>query len=701
MYGKGKGNGHGYGRGINNQAEINDAHLQAASGKIPPTWSPERSRQYSLRTYERDLILWSASSEVDPVRMGPLVALRLGGSAKILAREMDINILAGGMDIPDPNGGQGLVHISGVEFLLRQLQRRYAPLDQETQITAIADVFHFKKFGHESTDELLARFEITINQGEVNGQVQFGEVLKSWMLLNILHIPKAQWPVLLSPTLGALPATQPQYVAFLAYLRRSGHLYEEPRGIQQTFWQADAQSPASDNVQSYPIFPAIQDSGYQAQSAGSYLVADDADEISSGCSHDEEPVDLTECANLDVNTAGELLYLAYRTAKRKFRRFSTQPGRGRKGKGKGKGKSRNFGKPAYYWDDNIQNYVSFDDGNDQSYWADSDQQSYAFQKGAKGPGKGSGIRKGNPIGPDGKQMLCSLCKSPEHFQRFCPQNPKGKGKSSSGYPVIPQPVHWSQSPEAMPGSNTYFAASAHSHTIAFQATIEYDDGTVENLASGADNALRLAAFQQSAVDDMSSFNAVEVPNPPQFSDLTPAQQRMWQFPWWPNIYHTQVRLASGQEGLLVDCGAMADLCGDKWADRVSKLAEAAGQGTKWSKIPNITVEGVGKEADVIDDQATIPICLEDGEISTFQAIVAKNSELPALYGLIRMTQQQAVIDTGNDRIIYPGPGGVKYQLSPGSKVYKLQRALSGHLLMPCAEWQKVQSRAAFAASSSL
>jgi hypothetical protein len=162
---------------------------------------------------------------------------------------------------------------------------------------------------------------------------------------------------------------------------------------------------------------------------------------------------------------------------------------------------------------------------------------------------------------------------------------------------------------------------------------------------------------------------------------------MWQLPWWIEAYHTQVRLASGQEGLLVDCGAMADLCGDRWAVRTAALAEAAGQGASWSKIPSITVEGVGKEPDVIDDLVKMPVCYEDGATGVFEAVVTKDSDLPALLGLTSLTKRAGIVDTGNDRLIYSGPGGVKYTLSPGSKVYQCKRAISGHLLLPCAEWQ--------------
>jgi hypothetical protein len=146
---------------------------------------------------------------------------------------------------------------------------------------------------------------------------------------------------------------------------------------------------------------------------------------------------------------------------------------------------------------------------------------------------------------------------------------------------------------------------------------------------------------------------------------------------------------------------MADLCGDRWASRVEALAAAAGQGTSWVKIPKVTVEGVGTGADEITDQVRLPVCYSDGVVDSFNAIVSSDSDLPALSGLIGLTKNSGIVDCGNDQLIYPGPGGIKYTLSPGSRVYKLQRAISGHLLMPCAEWHKAKpNTAAFTAADS-
>ena len=91
---------------LHRQYDLNDMNLQAASGRIPPSWSPENERRYPFAQYQQDLNLWIASADVDENRQAALVALRLGGSAKLLAREMDVEMLQNGALVNNPLGGQ-------------------------------------------------------------------------------------------------------------------------------------------------------------------------------------------------------------------------------------------------------------------------------------------------------------------------------------------------------------------------------------------------------------------------------------------------------------------------------------------------------------------------------------------------------------------------------------------------------------------
>ena len=151
---------------------------------------------------------WAAATDIEEPRIAPTVALRLQGSAKIVVREMDAGMLINGVVIPNPDPmNPQPIQITGLQYLLRQLRRRYAPLEQEVQIQAISDLFHFRKYSQETTDELIARFELCIHRAANRGQVIIGEAVCAWMLLSALGVPRDEWALLLAPTLGALPNT--------------------------------------------------------------------------------------------------------------------------------------------------------------------------------------------------------------------------------------------------------------------------------------------------------------------------------------------------------------------------------------------------------------------------------------------------------------------------------------------------------------
>ena len=94
------------------------------------------------------------------------------------------------------------------------------------------------------------------------------------------------------------------------------------------------------------------------------------------------------------------------------------------------------------------------------------------------------------------------------------------------------------------------------------------------------------------------------------------------------------------------------------------------------------IEGVGKQGQTCTREGILPISLEDGTKGMFTAPVIERSEIPALLGLRAMQNQKAIIDTFGMKYIIPGPGGIEMKLSPGTKVYNLERAMSGHLMLP-------------------
>ena len=115
-------------------------HLQIASGKVPPSWGPDQESRYSFKHWQSDLELWQAATDLDVAKQGASLALRLTGAAKEVGRAIPVQVLSNGTFAQDPVTGQILVDQAsnpiqirtGLQQLVHELQRRFAPLQQET-----------------------------------------------------------------------------------------------------------------------------------------------------------------------------------------------------------------------------------------------------------------------------------------------------------------------------------------------------------------------------------------------------------------------------------------------------------------------------------------------------------------------------------------------------------------------------------------
>ena len=394
----------------------------------------------------------------------------------------------------------------------------------------------------------------------------------------------------------------------------------------------------------------------------------DDEELSSGHSHSESEIDHSDVAHMSVNQAGELLYLAYRGAKRRFRSFSRFGARKGKGKGrfqKGKGKGKGKGKQLFYTDGSpVEDEV-----------IEPEECFHVYYKGKGKSGKGKG--RTNPVGPDGKIMKCLICDSESHFRNHCPR--KGQGKGNSGGKV--GSASSSSGFLSHDAAATIFTASAL-HDLPVVAVphsrITFSDGTHEVLEhTPSVNVADDRATPASTGRRVGFLNFV--------------------CNWWqPELaFHAMVRLVgNAREGLLIDCGAVTNLAGDRWVARTAALAKSFGQGTSTTAVAPKEVEGVGSGSSQVNAVAVVPVCLANGSVGSFETSVISNSELPALMGLATMTKNRALIDVANKKLIYVGPGGYQMQLSPNSITMNLEQVPSGHLLLPCAEWLKHKAAAA-------
>ena len=177
------------------------------------------------------------------------------------------------------------------------------------------------------------------------------------------------------------------------------------------------------------------------------------------------------------------------------------------------------------------------------------------------------------------------------------------------------------------------------------------------------------------------------------------------FSWWPveNSYHSTTRLEDGRHGLLVDPGAWSNLVGEQWVVDMAKKALKSGWKPDQRRMDRpLTVQGVGAGANKAEWEVRMPIAITEsvnGELTTkvfdYKAptVSGAGKNLPALLGLQSMSKQCGVLEmqAGEEYLTFPGQGGYSIEWSPGTRRYKLERAPSGHLILPCDAFQDIKS----------
>ena len=193
-----------------------------STSKIPPAWNPADEKEYSYYEWQSDVMYWSMSCELQVDQMASAVVLQLDGGARKLARQIDPVTLQQGGDIIQ-NGMQ--VRVTGLLFLLHQLSKRYAPLDEEMNIRAVSELMHFRRGQNESIDEFLTRFETIRYQAGENG-FEMNVSAMAWHMLQAMHLSPETWQRFLEPFNGLLPNNEEQFSELFRRIRRSGHIRE-------------------------------------------------------------------------------------------------------------------------------------------------------------------------------------------------------------------------------------------------------------------------------------------------------------------------------------------------------------------------------------------------------------------------------------------------------------------------------------------
>ena len=164
-------------------------------------------------------------------------------------------------------------------------------------------------------------------------------------------------------------------------------------------------------------------------------------------------------------------------------------------------------------------------------------------------------------------------------------------------------------------------------------------------------------------------------------------------------YPIQTTLSDGRPSIIVDPGSVGNLCGDKWAKHVAMLAKKNGHRPSYNERPRpLEVCGVGNGSQSCHYDCTLPVAIQpentsDTNIGDLRVPAVANSDLPGLLGLTALKKNRAVLDFTTLKLYFCGPNDYELEkgLPEGTDVYQLETAPSGHIVLPCCEYQKAST----------
>ena len=167
-------------------------------------------------------------------------------------------------------------------------------------------------------------------------------------------------------------------------------------------------------------------------------------------------------------------------------------------------------------------------------------------------------------------------------------------------------------------------------------------------------------------------------------------------------YHVNTRPEDGKIALLIDPGSVGNLCGDKWARELAALSAKHGQDPQFRRRKQpLQVAGVGAGSQKCINDYILPVALQSDNMkpsvgSVYRAPAVQNSDLPGLLGLASMRDLRVVLDLNTLTMHFCGPGDydLSKHLPPGTDSYPLEVAPSGHLLLPCSNFEHLPPNSA-------
>ena len=96
------------------------------SHKVPPSWGPEKQKEYPFRAWCRDVCLWEFRTTLDDTKRGPAVVAHLTGTAHALMMDMceyEPLPITNGETVIDSNGVQ--TTYTGCQAVIRRVGRYF------------------------------------------------------------------------------------------------------------------------------------------------------------------------------------------------------------------------------------------------------------------------------------------------------------------------------------------------------------------------------------------------------------------------------------------------------------------------------------------------------------------------------------------------------------------------------------------------
>ena len=174
---------------------------------------------------------------------------------------------------------------------------------------------------------------------------------------------------------------------------------------------------------------------------------------------------------------------------------------------------------------------------------------------------------------------------------------------------------------------------------------------------------------------------------------TPSSHAGSYHPWWPVgedgefCYHSTTQLEDGRISWIIDPGAWTNLVGSMLARRATAKALESGYNPKQERmVKPLQVAGVGNGSQEANFRIRLPVAISTTQGSELHEITSpivegSGANLPGLLGLDSLKRNRALLDMDSNKLIFPGPGEITYELPPGSKVIPLVTAPSGHLVL--------------------